>query len=139
MPELQKTLIDYAAAPRGESERENLGRLFRLVESFAAADRTVNIDRLLVELRKLCKKPNLWLFVSDDLINAFADSAIKLKPETQAVNECILGTSIRGTAIVCPSVSIALRENPAFAALTVKLDGNATSNTVGYQTKSGII
>ncbi|HBE67719.1 MAG TPA: hypothetical protein DDW52_06175 [Planctomycetaceae bacterium] len=133
LPKLQKTLIDYAAAPRGEPERENLGNVFRLVEACSASDRTVNIDGLLTELRKLCKRPNLWLFISDDLINAFVDSAVNLPPETQSVDECILGTSIQGTAIVYPAVGIVLRENPSYAALTVKLDGNATSNTIGYQ------
>lgn len=133
LDELKMALILFASAPRGDDERKELGRIAGLIEAFAEADQAASIDELLSALQELCKKPNLWLHISGRLINDFVNSAVPPINEPQSVNECILGTSVAGTANVCATASVSPRQASDHAAFSVTLKGTATSNTIGYQ------
>ena len=132
LTDFKRALFDYVSAPRGETERNKLGIKVALLEAFADADKTSNFDDLLIAIRKVCKRPNFWLQVSDRLINDLLNSAVNPISDSQCVAECILDTSITGTAVVSANASVSTTEASDRAVLKVNLNGSSTSDTIGY-------
>ncbi|MFO0939399.1 MAG: hypothetical protein U0930_01395 [Pirellulales bacterium] len=130
--DFKKALFAYVSARRGTKEQNDLGQKVALLEAFADADKSSNIDDLLIAVRKVCKRPNFWLLVSDKLINDLLNSAVNPISDAQCVSECILDTSIRGTAQVTANATVSTNESLDYAALKVSLNGSSTSDTVGY-------
>lgn len=83
---------------------------------------------LVAAVRACYVQPNLYTVVSERMVNAGFTLNVT---ETQDVQDCILGTSIRGQATMRGRTRITLLECADRARLLLTLDGTIHSNNVG--------
>ena len=123
---------------------QNLDRLAAALKAYAAkptADdalviseslRGLNADRQAAQLvqavENLFRQPNLYVDIDEDVINACLAENVD---ETEPIQDCILGTSIQGTAHTVGQASAKLAESDRFSVIDTYLAAKAYSNTVG--------
>ena len=92
-------------------------------------DRIGQFDSVTASVRDQISHPNLFVSASQPLL---ASSVRDTVNSSEQIQDCILGTSIYGTAHLTGDVDLALVPSDEFAAFDITLAGNAVSNNVGY-------
>ena len=75
------------------------------------------------------RKPNLHFHLTEEMVNRLALRPVQ---EPNDVNECILGTRIRGKACLTGTVSFDFLPHYSGANVDINMVGNLTSNNRGY-------
>ncbi len=119
--QLATQLEAYEAAPTNKLAVE-IGR------TLGWFDRAGQIASVNAAVRERHSHPNLHVFASKQLVASGVRDAVE---ETESVRDCILGTSIRGTAHLTGNVDLQLVSSDERAAFDITMAGNAVSNTVG--------
>ena len=85
-------------------------------------------EELVTAIRARYWHPNMYAVVSERMVNTAANRDVV---ESEAVKDCILGTSLVGTAMMKGRTSIQLIDNPSRLQLQLKLNGLIRSDSVG--------
>lgn len=91
-------------------------------------DRAGQIDSVNAAIRERHSHPNLHVFASKQLVASGVRDSVEA---TDSVRDCILGTSISGSARLTGNVDLNLVSSDERAAFDITMAGNAISNTVG--------
>ncbi len=122
LDELSRHLVQFDQQPTMETSQQ-IGRLVGWLESAGQA------PELVASIRARYWRPNLYAAVSQRMVSAGIGSDIT---ETSDVRDCILGTSIIGTANMQGRTQARLIDNPDSATIQLLLTGTVHSDNVGY-------
>ncbi|MBC8356052.1 MAG: hypothetical protein H8E66_29085 [Planctomycetes bacterium] len=120
--ELASLLEAYEAEPSTEQAIE-IGRAVGWFE------RAGQIGTVTTSIRERHSHPNLHVVASKQLLASTVRDTVDA---TEPLNECILGTSIRGTSHLTGNVDLELVPSDENAAFDITLAGDAVSDNVGY-------
>ncbi len=119
---LAKQLAEFEQAPTMERSQA-IGALVGWLETAGQA------DDLIAAIRERYWQPNLYTVVSQRLMNSGLTMEIA---ETEDVRDCILGTTMVGTASMQGSTKVELLDDTERAHILLNLTGNIHSDNVGY-------
>jgi hypothetical protein len=118
----QEQMQRHLEAPTVETERQ-IGKSLGMIEYQGQA------PALLSAIRSRYSQPNVLADVSVDALNDMAEPICQMRP----VRDCILGASVRGTALTSGDVTLTSYESPDQITLDILLTGHITTNTLGYR------
>jgi hypothetical protein len=121
MDDLAKQLESYAKAPKSDTAVA-IGR------HLGWFDRARQSPQVITAVREQYSHPNLLVEVSHGLFSAGIDDNVE---QSQQVTSYILGTSIRGTAIISGRITSVFVPDPDRASFDLLLKGNIFSDNVG--------
>lgn len=119
---LQEQLRRHLEDPTVETARKvgkSLGRIEHQGQS----------PLLLASIRDRFSRPNVVAEVSVAALNDLAEPISRSQP----VRDCVLGATVRGTALTDGEVTLTAAESPDHIRLHIQLAGHITTNTVGYK------
>ena len=119
---LIEQLPQYDTTPTFEL-RQQIGQILGWLENAQQA------PTLIAAVRARHWHPNLYAEVSQRLVSAGIGEPVQ---ETSKVDDCILGTSIYGTAVMNGQTAVKFADNPRQASLQIVLSGIVDSDNVGY-------
>lgn len=122
LDQLAEKLGQYEKSPTTDL-RQQLGQLIGWLENNGQAPDVV------AAVRARHARPNLFAEVSERLVSGGVGDQIVQQSE---VHDCILGTSISGTAVLRGRTRVQLDEHPTKANLHVVLQGVVDSDNVGF-------
>jgi hypothetical protein len=123
MEELAGQLDAYAKDHANGDAALAIGRNLAWLEDARQSPDLVNA------IRRTFGKPNFFGYTS----RRFAAAGIERDiDQVSAISDCILGTSLHGTARLVGRTTLSLDDNPKVASMNILLGGNAWSNNIGY-------
>lgn len=120
---LQQQLERHVERPTGETQWK-ISRVFRLAKQLGDSPQLVSA------IESQINRPNLFVRVSENLVNRTAQRPVS---NQQPVVDCILGTSIRGTANTFGTVTFDALPSDQQIVMNAVFNGQTASRTVGYQ------
>lgn len=120
---LQQQLERHVERPTGETQWK-ISRVFRLAKQLGDSPQLVSA------IESQINRPNLFVRVSENLVNRTAQRPVS---NQQPVVDCILGTSIRGTANTFGTVTFDALPSDQQIVMNAVFTGQTASRTVGYQ------
>ncbi|MCU0959935.1 MAG: hypothetical protein MUF48_07495 [Pirellulaceae bacterium] len=121
LDQLMDKLVQYEAGPTTDL-RQQLGQLIGWLENSRQAPGVV------AAVRASHARPNLFAEVSERLVSRGMGDELTQQSD---VRDCILGTSITGTAVLRGRTQVRLAEHPNKAHLQIVLSGVVDSDNVG--------
>jgi hypothetical protein len=119
---LIEQLPQYEATPSADL-RHQIGQDLGWLENAQQA------PGLIAAVRRRHWSPNLYAEVSQRLVSAGIGEPVQ---ETSAIEDCILGTSIYGSATMNGHTQVRFSDDPQHASLQIVLSGIVDSDNVGY-------
>ena len=124
------TQLDALAQQLTAYERERTMQLGQTVGALLAwLEMAGQAPDLVAAIRHRYGRPNLYSFVSERMVNAGFNLDVD---ETQGVEDCILGTAIRGTATMKGTTRVEFMDNTERAQIRLHLTGTIHSDNVGH-------
>jgi hypothetical protein len=120
--DLDEQLRRHAEEPTTETTRE-IGTALGTIDFLGQAPEAVDV------IRASYSEPNIVADVTTDALNELAGPVCQIRP----VRECILGATIRGTAITNGLVTFQPQNAQNMIELDMYLNGIINSRTVGYK------
>lgn len=120
--DLDEQLRRHAEEPTTETARE-IGAALGTIDFLGQAPEAVGV------IRASYSEPNIVADVNTVALNELAGPVCQIRP----VRDCILGATIRGTAITNGLVTFQPQNSPEMIKLDMYLNGVINSNTVGYK------
>lgn len=120
--DLDEQLRRHAEQPTSETTRE-IGSALGTIDFLGDAPEEVAV------IRASYSQPNIVADVTTDALNQLAGPVCQIRP----VRECILGASIRGTAITNGLVTFQPQNAQDMIKLDMYLNGVINSRTIGYK------
>ena len=120
--DLDEQLRRHAEEPTTETARE-IGSALGTIDFLGQAPDAVGV------IRASYSEPNVVADVTTNALNELTGPVCQIRP----VRDCILGASIRGTAITDGLVTFQPQNSPEMIKLDMYLNGVINSNTVGYK------
>ncbi len=120
---LRKYLDRYEVEPSARARYE----IERRLEFFGGIGRSLALHSA---LRSRFNHPNIRLELSEPFLNRIVSKSIN---KQDPVNDCILGTTIRGTGSTTGYVTLQTLPSSSRAALLLQLTGTTLSQTRGYK------
>ncbi|WP_145057801.1 hypothetical protein [Adhaeretor mobilis] len=119
---LEEQLDRHGRQPTGETQWK-VSRVYELAKQLGDSPQLVSA------MHSRLSQPNLFVRVSEGMINRTAQRPVT---NQQPVVDCILGTSIRGTA--CTQGRVTFHTQPADDQIVIQtlFTGQTASNTIGY-------
>lgn len=133
--ELEVSLYDYASAHRDMEYREALGQNVARLKAIGEANHSASAGRFVSAIEELTRQPNVLISLSERAIDEFVRSAASGlgKREPVRTRDCILGTDIHATTKTTATTRVDLRHAFGCAAMSLYLEGEATTDSIGYQ------
>ncbi|MHB8970878.1 MAG: hypothetical protein ACYC3X_15285 [Pirellulaceae bacterium] len=122
LDQLIEKLPQYDATPTSEL-RQQIGQLLAWLENARQASAVVTA------VRQRHWQPNLYAEISQRLVSAGIGEEVN---EASDVQDCILGTSISGTAAMSGNTQVRFVDDPDNASLQIVLAGTVVASNVGY-------
>jgi hypothetical protein len=124
-----RLLDNIAAALDRHRERPTSETAWRVGRVLGIIDSLGQAPDLVMAIRKQYARPNIEAIVSTNFLQRAPNRGIN---QVRPVRDCILGTTIIGTACTLGDVQYALQPSENSIAMAIYLDGHAQSRTNGY-------
>ncbi|MHB0957309.1 MAG: hypothetical protein ACYC0X_24800 [Pirellulaceae bacterium] len=122
LDQLIEKLPQYARAPSGEL-RQQIGQSLAWLENSRQAPNVVKA------VRQQHGHPNLYAEISERLVSAGIGEEVN---QSSDVRDCILGTSIFGSAAMRGQTRVQFADDPNRARLEIVLTGDVVASNIGY-------